>query len=75
MDFIEGLPRSHGKDTILVVVDRCTEYAHFIPLSHPFMAKSVAEVFVQEVVRLHGFPATIVSDRDNLNTIFIMIFY
>jgi len=66
MDFIEGLPRSHSKDTILVVVDRFTKYAHFIPLSHPFTAKSVVEVFVQEVVCLHGFPATIVSDRDKL---------
>jgi hypothetical protein len=66
MDFIEGLPRSHGKDTIFVVVDRFTKYAHFIALSHPFTAKSVAEVFVQEIVRLHGFPATIVSDRDKL---------
>ena len=66
MNFIKGLPRSHGKDTIFVAVDRFTKYAHFIPLSHPFTAKSGVEVFVQEVVRLHEFHATIVSDRDKL---------
>ena len=36
LDFIEGLPKSKGKDGILVVVDRRTKYAYFIPLSHPF---------------------------------------
>lgn len=66
MDFIGGLPKSKGKDTILVVVDRLTKYAHFIPLSHPFTAPEVAALFLQEIVRLHGFPATIVSDRDSL---------
>jgi len=66
MDFIGGLPKSKGKDTILVVVDRLTEYAHFIPLGHPFTATEVAAVFLQEIVRLHGFPSSIVSDRDPL---------
>ena len=60
MYFIGGLPKSNGLDTILVVVDRLTKYAHFIGISHPYTAKEVANSFVKEVVRLHGFPATIV---------------
>lgn len=42
MDFIEGLPKSHNKLVIFVVVDRFTKFAHFIPLSHPYSTKSIA---------------------------------
>jgi hypothetical protein len=66
MDFIGGLPRAQGIDTVLVVVDRLTKYAHFLPVSHPYTAKEIAQLFIKEIVRLHGFPTSIVSDRDRV---------
>jgi len=68
MDFVEALPKVGGKSVILTVVDRFSKYAHFIPLGHPYTAESVARVFFAEVVRLHGIPASIVSDRDPVFT-------
>jgi hypothetical protein len=64
MDFMEGLPKVGGKSVILIVVDRFSKYAHFIALGHPYTAMSVAHSFFDGIVRLHGFPASIVSDRD-----------
>jgi hypothetical protein len=46
MDFVEGLPRSAGKNSILVVVDKFSKFSHFIPLSHPFSAAAIAKVFL-----------------------------
>lgn len=64
MDFIDGLPLSFSESVIFVVVDRLSKAAHFITLSHPYTALSIAQAFLDTVFRLHGLPRTIVSDRD-----------
>lgn len=66
MNFIKGLPKSGGKDVILVVVDRRTKFAHFMPWSHPFTAINVAAKFFKHIHTLHGLPKSIVSDRDSI---------
>lgn len=68
MDFVEGLPKSKGKDVILVVVDRLTKYAHFIALSHPYTVEEVVQVFMDNIHKLHGMPIAIVTDRDRVFT-------
>jgi transposase InsO family protein len=68
MDFIEGLPKSGSASCILVIVDKFTRYDHFIALSHPYTAGSVAMAFMNEVFMLHGMPAAIISDSDPVFT-------
>jgi hypothetical protein len=68
LDFIEGLPKSQRFDTILVIIDKFTKYAHFLPLAHPFTTLSVAQVFVDNIYKLHGLPKAIISDRDKVFT-------
>lgn len=72
LDFVEGLPKSKGKDTILVVVDRFTKYCHLIPLTHPYTADKITQEFLDNMVKLHGMPEAIISDRD---PIFINTFW
>ena len=64
MDFVEGLPKSQSKDVVLVVVDRLTKFVHFILLFHPYTATKVANLYLQHVFKLHGMPASIMSDKD-----------
>jgi hypothetical protein len=64
MDFIEALPKVNNKTVILTVVDRSSKAADFIPLGHPYTTTSVAKTVFDEIVRLHGLPSSIVSDRD-----------
>lgn len=67
MDFTEGLPKLEGMNTILVVVDRLAKYAYFLPLKHPFTARTVAELFLREIICLQGVPSTIISSRDKVS--------
>ena len=65
MDFLVGLPRCQsGYDEIWVLVDRMTKSAHFLPIKNSDSVEKLAELYVKEIVRLHGTPISIVSDRD-----------
>ena len=65
LDLIGPLPRTrHGHNAIVVFVDRLTKMAHFASTTMEVTAPQLAELFLREVVRLHGFPRDIVSDRD-----------
>ncbi|KAL0540054.1 hypothetical protein IC582_024282 [Cucumis melo] len=66
MDFIEGLPKAGGMNVIMVVVDRLSKYAYFVTMKHPFSAKQVAIEFIDKIVRRHGIPKSIISDRDKI---------
>jgi IS30 family transposase len=64
MDFIVGLPRTlAGYDSIWVVVDRLTKLAHFIPVKTSYSSAVLAELYMSQIVCLHGVPKKIVSDR------------
>ncbi|KAH9744058.1 hypothetical protein KPL70_003528 [Citrus sinensis] len=69
MDFLFGLPRSRrGCDCIWVIVDRLTKSAHFLARKSTDNVGQLAKLFIKEIVRLHGVPVSIVSDRDPLFT-------
>jgi len=64
MKFVEGLPKSDSYSVIVVVVDRLTKHAHFLPTKQPYTASMIAKLFLDTIVKLHGLPKTIVFDRD-----------
>jgi hypothetical protein len=64
MDFITGLPKSGNKSVIMVVVDRLSKYDHFYALQNPFTTSMVAQIFMDQVFKLHVMPHSIVFYRD-----------
>ena len=69
MDFVIGLPKTQKKnDAIWVIVDRLTKSAHFLPIRWGCTLEQLAKRYIDEIVRLHGIPVSIVSDRDPIFT-------
>ena len=65
MDFVVGLPLTGRKhDSVWVVVDRFTKSAHFLPVRTDYSLDKLAELYIKEIVRLHGIPVSIISNRD-----------
>ena len=66
MDFVTHLPRtSQGHDAVWVIVDRLTKSAHFLAVQMTFTFERFCRLYIREIVRLHGVPVSIVSDRDS----------
>ena len=68
LDFVEGLPRSAQCNSILVVVDKFSRYAYFIPLAHPFTAMQVAVLYMNNIFKLYGLPVALVSNKEKVFT-------
>ena len=69
MDFIVGLPRSSKRNaSIWVIFDCLTKVAHFIPVKTTHRSDQLAQLYVNKIVKLHGVPKTIMSDRGTLFT-------
>ena len=65
MDFVVGLPLTGRKhDSVWVLVDRLTKSAHFLPVRTDYSLDKLADLYIKEIVRLHGIPISIISDRD-----------
>ena len=65
MDFVTHLPQtSRGHDAVWVIVDRLTKSAHFLAMRMNFTLEAFCRLYIQEIVRLHGVPVSIISDRD-----------
>jgi hypothetical protein len=65
MDFVGALPKTvKGFDLIWVIVDRLTKLAHFVPIKTDMSVAKLVEIYIEQIVRLHGIPSSIVLDRD-----------
>lgn len=65
MDFAVGLPRAYGwYDSIWVIVDQLTKSTHFLAVKTTYKSIYLARLFIAKIVRLHGIPSSVVSDRD-----------
>ena len=65
MDFVGALPKTvKGFDSIWVIVDRLTKSTHFVPIKTGMSVAKLAEIYIEQIVRLHGIPSNIVSDGD-----------
>jgi len=65
IDFVVGLPRtSRHHDSMWVIVDRLTKSSHFVAVKVTFTVEQLADLYLKEVVQLHGIPLSIVSDQD-----------
>ena len=65
MDFISGFLLTQKKhDSVWVIMDRLTKFAHFLPVRLDYSMDRLAELYVNKIFRLHGIPISIVSDRD-----------
>ena len=76
LDIIEGLlkfkglkfSKKKGFDAILMVIDKFTKYGHSLPLSHPYTTMSVAQLYLNQVYKLHDLPQMLISSRDSVFT-------
>jgi len=68
MDFITDLPKSEGNNAILIVIDRVTKMAPFLPCDKEMNARQFSELFMREIFRLHGLPKDILTDRGSIFT-------
>ncbi len=65
MDFVSGLSLTQKKhDAVLVIMDRLTKSAHFLPVRTDYSLEKLAKLYTSEIFRLHGIPLSIISDRD-----------
>ena len=66
IDFITTLPQTNRQhDSVMVVVDKLTKAAHFVPVKSTHKAANIVEIYMKEIARLHGVPKAIVSNRES----------